>query len=94
MKSTTQRRKKWDETYRTKHPDRIRESSKKFRERNVEKERARGRAKYWRYKRENPGIFKKYYEKYKGTPKACFKGYKNGAKIRGIKFELTIEEFI
>jgi len=93
MKTNKEERKKWDKTYREKHPDRIKESAENFRLKNKEKEKIRSRKKYLKYKKENPEIFKKWYRNYKDKPKAKYKGYKNNARIRGIEFKITLDEF-
>lgn len=94
MKSTTQTRKKWDQSYKDRHPERIIASAKAFREKHKKKERARSRAKYLRYKREQPGIFKKWWDKFATTPKGRFKSYKQNARARKIVFEISLEEFM
>jgi hypothetical protein len=94
MEDLKEKRKKWDKTYRDKHRDRVLLSSQNFRDRNKEKERERSKVKYWKYRRENPEIFKKWYQGYKDKPEAKYKGYKNNARARGIEFGITFDEFL
>ncbi len=94
MKTDKEKRKKWDKTYREKHADRVKISSKKFRDTHKEKERIRGRAKYIKSYKDNPEKMRKYWRKYAASPNGRYHSYKKQALSRGYSFDLTFDEFI
>jgi hypothetical protein len=93
MKQEIQR-KKWDEKYRETHRERVRKQQRAWYRRNIEKEKERSRMKHQKQMMENPEKVRGYYRKYSKTAKGKYQAYKKNAKNRGIKFDITIEQFV
>ena len=85
--------KEYNEKYREKHRQAIRARQRARYHSNLDEERERSRKKYKHNKIHHPEYFKKWYEKFKNTPKGRMKYYRRNAKTRGISFDLTLEQF-
>jgi hypothetical protein len=75
-------RKEW----KSKNQEKVKQRMKEFFERNPNYN------KEWKSK--NADHVKEYEKEYKATPRHPFNYYKRGAKVRGIDFRITFEEFL
>jgi hypothetical protein len=88
------KRKKWDDKYRINNLEKCREATRRSYRKHIKKQRRRSLLKNRKSRKEHPEKWKEWDKKYEHTHGRIFVVYKKSAKSRGIKFEVTKEEFL
>lgn len=88
------RRKKWDDKYRKNNIEKCREAVRVHYQKNIDKERKRSLIKNRKSRKEQREKWIEYSKKYEKSDGRIFVVYKRNAKKRGIRFEITKDEFL
>jgi len=84
----------YDKEWRSRNIEKCCQSSRKSYQKNIKKQRMRSLIKNRKSRKGNPELWKEYYKKQSQSPAGRYNAYKQNAKKRGIKFEITKEQFM